>query len=86
MIFVHRPNGHGYGASEPVRVVSVKESMVSGDSEYSGDYAYDLAHEMKAVLALPTSRPGRRPGGAAPMPRREVDPDGDLGYDAAHEI
>lgn len=59
---------------------------MSADPDYSGDYAYDLAHEMKAVLALPSSRPAARRTGAVPMPSREIDPDGDLGYDAAHEI
>ena len=59
---------------------------MSADSDYSGDYAYDLAHEMKAILSLPSSRPAVRRTCAAPMPRREVDPDGDLGYDHAHEI
>lgn len=28
-----------------------------------GDYGYDLAHELKAVLALPTSRRRRAPSG-----------------------
>jgi hypothetical protein len=58
---------------------------MSADSEYSGDYAYDLAHEMKS-LVLPTGRRKQRPGTAFPSPKREIDPDHDLGYDHAHEI
>jgi hypothetical protein len=58
---------------------------MSGDQEYSGDYGYDLAHEVKAGLhdvprpraALPTAVTTTAPF--------VVDLHGDLGYDSAHE-
>jgi hypothetical protein len=59
---------------------------MSGDQEYSGDYGYDLAHEVKAGLHdIP------RPRTAPPMAVTTstapfvVDLHGDLGYDSAHE-
>ncbi|WP_433555293.1 hypothetical protein ACQPWY_22200 [Pseudonocardia xinjiangensis] len=57
---------------------------MSGDHEYSGDYGYDLLHEVRTAVHIPAARTVlpvrglRAPGG-------ELDPDGDLGYDQAHE-
>ena len=57
---------------------------MSADQEYSGDYTYDLAHEVKASLdGVHRPRALRSvPVSALPF---EVDPHGDLGYDSAHE-
>jgi hypothetical protein len=57
---------------------------MSADQEYSGDYGYDLAHEVIAGLdAIP------RPRGASPVRVSAapfaIDLHGDLGYDSAHE-
>jgi hypothetical protein len=47
------------------------------------DYGYDLAHEVRTALQIPVTR---RRNPQAPMGTgRPVDPDGDLGYDDAHE-
>jgi hypothetical protein len=52
--------------------------------EESDDYGYDLAHEAQEALRIPVAR---RHGAGAPMGTgRQVDQDGDLGYDDAHEI
>jgi hypothetical protein len=57
---------------------------MSADQEYSGDYGYDLAHE---VAVGPDAVPRQR--GASPLAVSAtpfvVDPHGDLGYDSAHE-
>jgi hypothetical protein len=54
------------------------------ESGPSGDYSYDLAHEVKDALRIPTAR---RPRSATPMRiGRPVDADGDLGYDDAHDV
>lgn len=58
---------------------------MSTDSAYSGDYGYDLAHEIETVLGLASGKPPTRPGAALPAPWPEIDPDADLGYDDAHE-
>jgi hypothetical protein len=60
---------------------------VSGQYE-SDDYEYDMAHEVKAYLA---AHPPKQPGPAkAGRPDREAhrafDPDGDIGYDEAHQL
>lgn len=58
--------------------------MPVNDDASSGDYGYDLAHEMKSILTLPVSR--RRTPPAGRMAGRELDLDGgDFGYDQAHE-
>ena len=57
---------------------------MSIDQEYSGDYGYDLAHEVPAGLDG-SHRPRTTPRvevAALPFP---ADPNGDLGYDSAHE-
>lgn len=54
------------------------------NDDLSGDYGYDLAHEVRAALHLPASR--RRAPVSGRMAGREIDLDGgDLGYDQAHE-
>ena len=57
---------------------------MSTDQEYSGDYGYDLAHEVHAGLhSIP------RPRGVSPLTVSAApfvaDPHADLGYDSAHE-
>ena len=50
----------------------------------SGDYSYDLAHEVQDALRIPTAR---RPGPGRPVRMgRPVDADGDLGYDDCHDV
>lgn len=50
----------------------------------SGDYCYDMAHEVKASLSSPVRRRTSTP--VTGMKGRELDLDGgDLGYDQAHE-
>jgi hypothetical protein len=59
--------------------------VMSADQEYSGDYGYDLAHEVTAALhAIPRPR-GASPLTASAVPFAAMDPHGDLGYDSAHE-
>jgi hypothetical protein len=60
---------------------------MSADEEYSGDYGYDLAHEVKAGLHdIPRPRGALRiPMAAAATAPSAVDLHGDLGYDSAHE-
>jgi hypothetical protein len=59
---------------------------MSSDHEYSGDYGYDLLHEVRRMkIHIPAARTplpvcGARASGG------ELDPDGDLGYDQAHEV
>jgi hypothetical protein len=49
----------------------------------SDDYGYDLAHEVKSALRMPTAR---RPSPVPPKDTgRPVDSDGDLGYDDCHD-
>jgi hypothetical protein len=55
------------------------------DQDYSGDYGYDLAHEMKTILRVPAQRSGGTPVCGVRAVPFEVDPDGDFGYDQAHE-
>lgn len=54
------------------------------NDDASGDYGYDLAHELKSVLAMPSSR--RKPLPTYGRPGREIELDGDFGYDQAHEF
>ena len=58
---------------------------MSVDQEYSGDYGYDLAHEVRADLDSSSPRPRPTPAAAVTAVPFEVDPHGDLGYDSAHE-
>jgi hypothetical protein len=57
---------------------------MSADQEYFGDYGYDLAHEVNAGLA-DSPRPRTVPPVAVSCAPFQADPDGDLGYDSAHE-
>jgi hypothetical protein len=58
---------------------------MSVDQDCSGDYGYDLAHEVMAGLDASIPRP-RSPRPAVFKARPgEVDPHGDLGYDSAHD-
>ena len=52
------------------------------NDDASSDYGYDLAHELRAALALPSSRRKAPPSGRM---GRDTDRDGDFGYDQAHE-
>ena len=52
-------------------------------TEDPGDYCYDMAHEAKAALLTSTRRRASTP--ITGMRGRELDLDGDLGYDQAHE-
>ncbi|WP_300018577.1 hypothetical protein [Pseudonocardia sp.] len=53
------------------------------NDDASGDYGYDLAHELRSVLAMPLRR--RPPLAPSGRMGRESDHDGDFGYDQAHE-
>jgi hypothetical protein len=55
------------------------------DQDYSGDYGYDLADEVRSMTTGSTDRLRRVPPSG--IRRRALDPsaDGDLGYDSAHE-
>lgn len=57
---------------------------MSADSEYAGDYGYDMVQEVKAALQVPAARRRLRPAGRGPG--REIDLDGDFGYDQAHDL
>jgi hypothetical protein len=59
---------------------------MTADLDYSGDYGYDLVQEVKAALQLPSPRERLQPVRGGRGPGRELDPDGDLGYDEAHEL
>jgi hypothetical protein len=56
---------------------------MSADQEYSGDYGYDLAHEVAAVDGEPGRLRGHAAAAVSGVPF-EIDPNGDLGYDSAH--
>ncbi|WP_214368741.1 hypothetical protein [Pseudonocardia sp. H11422] len=59
---------------------------MSADHDYSGDYGYDLVSEVRTALQLPSFRGGFLPVRGGRTPGRELDPNGDLGYDLAHEL
>lgn len=85
------------GATDRMQVVAQRQfravgrpeegGVVSADQEYSGDYGYDLAHEVSAALQhIPGPRAAPQtavPAGATGSVT--VDLHGDLGYDSAHE-
>jgi hypothetical protein len=59
---------------------------MSADHDYSGDYGYDLMHEARSFVQIPSQRARVltvRGGRAAGY---QFDPDSDLGYDQAHEL
>ena len=50
------------------------------------DYGYDMAHEMRAIAAMPQQRRGTsRPLTAGTGAPHDLDPDTDFGHDQAHE-
>ena len=51
-----------------------------------GDYGYDMLDEVRAALDTPARRPTRRPYVGSHGIGREIDPDGDFGYDHANEF
>ena len=58
--------------------------MVQGRPDDSGDYEYDLAHERPTGQQSVAHRPDERP---APGPAgRQVELDGDMSYDEAHDF
>ena len=56
------------------------------EHEHSGDYGYDMLDEVRAALDTSARRSTRRPLVGSHRIVREIDPDGDFGYDHAHEI
>jgi hypothetical protein len=52
-------------------------------ADTAGDYEYDEAHE-PAVVGH--ARPEKRRPAPAPAERRPPEPDGDMGYDEAHDF
>ncbi|GAA0897247.1 hypothetical protein [Pseudonocardia zijingensis] len=59
---------------------------MSGDHDYSGDYGYDLAHEVNAALAeIPRPRRATSVPVVSASAAIHGDLHGDLGYDSAHE-
>jgi hypothetical protein len=54
-------------------------------AEPSGDYEYDLVHELFNGPQRPRSEP--HPEHPSPPPgRRPAEPDGDMSYDEAHDF
>ncbi len=56
------------------------------EHEHCGDYGYDMLDEVRAVLDTPARRATGRPHVGSHRLGREIDPDGDFGYDHAHEF
>jgi hypothetical protein len=56
------------------------------EHDSSGDYGYDMLDEVRAALDTPARRAARRPHVGSHGVGREMDPDGDFGYDSAHEF
>jgi len=56
------------------------------EHDTSGDYGYDMLDEVRAALDPPARRPSRRPFVGSHGIGREIDADGDFGYDHAHEF
>ncbi len=55
------------------------------DQDFSGDYGYDLADEVRSMAAGPTDRTRRTPLRGIRRTAADLSVDGDLGYDSAHE-
>jgi hypothetical protein len=51
----------------------------------TSDYSYDEAHEAAPARGAPDRHPGTERRGAAPA-TGDRDPDGDYGYDLAHDV
>jgi hypothetical protein len=58
---------------------------MSADQDNTGDYGYDLAHEVSAGLDSSFLRPRSVRAAAFHGAPRGTEPNGDLGYDSAHE-
>ena len=56
------------------------------EHDHSGDYGYDMLDEVRTALDTPARRATRGLHVGAHGMGREMDPDGDFGYDHAHEI
>jgi hypothetical protein len=59
---------------------------MSADHDYSGDYGYDLVNEVRFAPQMPSVRSRLTPVRGLRAASRELDPDGDFGYDQAHEL
>jgi hypothetical protein len=55
------------------------------DQDYSSDYGYDLADEVRSMSAGATDRRLRTPLTGIRGTAFDPSADGDLGYDSAHE-
>lgn len=55
------------------------------EQDQCGEYGYD-ADEMRIALSTPAWRRVRRPVQGTFGPERGLDPDGDFGYDEAHDL
>jgi hypothetical protein len=58
---------------------------MSSDHEYTGDYGYDLLHEVRRMKVFVPAARAPLPVRGVRAPGSDLDPDGDLGYDQAHE-
>jgi hypothetical protein len=58
---------------------------MSSDHEYTGDYGYDLLHEVRRMKVFVPAARTALPVCGVRAPGSDLDPDGDLGYDQAHE-
>jgi hypothetical protein len=56
------------------------------EHDHSGDYGYDMLDEVRAAPAASARRAARRPIVGSHGIGREIDPDGDFGYDHAHDV
>jgi hypothetical protein len=56
------------------------------DQDYSGDYGYDLADEVRSMVVGTTDRVRRTPPRGIRGTAMDLSVDGDLGYDSAHEV
>ncbi|WP_154667148.1 hypothetical protein [Pseudonocardia asaccharolytica] len=56
------------------------------DQELSGDYSYDLAHEVMVTSEAQRDRASRAPHDDVPAAAGTVEPEGDYGYDEAHDL
>ena len=62
-----------------------KGTWMSSDHEYTGDYGYDLLHEVRRMKVFVPAARTPLPVRGVRAPGGELDPDGDFGYDQAHE-
>lgn len=57
---------------------------MSADHEYSGDYGYDLLHEVRTALSIPVPRRSSPVISIRGVPF-DRDSDGEMGFDPAQE-